>query len=126
LDNVTEFTVNIPVSGQDPFRGKFRVKVKLSYREILSMDALRRQLLGPGGNEADGLASLIASSVAKIRTHAIETPSWWKDNENGLGFEDIEVVLGVLTELNKVEKDHLEGLQKAAEEARKDLKEIKE
>lgn len=117
-----EFVVNIPQLGEEPLRGKFRVKLKLSYREILGMDALRRQLLGPGGNEADGMATVIASGIAKIRTHALETPSWWKDAEEGLGFDDINVVLTVLQELNKVEQAALDELKKAAEGATQDLK----
>lgn len=120
--NEAEFTVNIPMPGEEPLRGKFKVKVKLSYRDILNMDAIRRQLLGPQGGDADGMAALISQGVAKIRVHALETPSWWRDADNGLDFEDINVVLTVLTELNKVEKDYLDDIQKAAGKAAEDLK----
>ena len=121
--NETEFAVTIPLGeGEEPLRGKFKVKIKLSYRDILNMDAQRRQLLGPGGGEADGMAALIASAVSKIRTHALDTPSWWRDAENGLGFDDINIVLTILNELNKVEKDYLDDLKKAAEKAVEDLK----
>jgi len=121
--NETEFSVNIPVPGEEPFRGKFRVKVRLSYRDILAMDGLRRQLLGPlNGGEADGVAQLIASAVAKIRTHATETPSWWTDNGAGLDFEDINVVLSVLEELKKVETEYYDRLKKDASEAATELK----
>lgn len=117
-----EFTVSIPVEGDEPLRGKFKINVKLSYREILAMDQMRRQLLGPLSGEADGMAALIASAVAKIRTHAIETPGWWKESNQGMDFEDITVVLAILDEINKIEKSHLEDLQKAAEKATESLK----
>lgn len=121
--NEAEFTVSIPQqAGEEPLRGKFRVKVKLSYRDILNMDAMRRQLLGPGGGEADGFAALIASNVAKIRIHSLETPSWWREAEEGLGFDDIGVIVAIANELNKIEKDHLEDLKKLAEKATEDLK----
>lgn len=119
---VAEFTVTIPVEGDEPLRGKFKINVKLSYREILAMDALRRQLLGPLSGEADGMATLIASAVAKIRTHAIETPGWWKDAGQGMDFDDLGVVLTILEEIQKIEKSHLEDLQKAAEKAAEALK----
>ncbi len=119
-----EFTVTIPVEGDEPLRGKFKINVKLSYREMLAMDAMRRQLLGPLSGEADGMAALIASAVAKIRTHAIDTPSWWKEAGNGIDFDDMTVVLTVLEEIQKVEKTHLEEIQKAAEKAAEALKDL--
>jgi len=119
-----EFTVTIPVEGDEPLRGKFKINVKLSYREMLAMDAMRRQLLGPLSGEADGMAALIASAVSKIRTHAIDTPSWWKEAGNGIDFDDMTVVLTVLEEIQKVEKTHLEEIQKAAEKAAEALKDL--
>jgi hypothetical protein len=123
--NEAEFIVNIPQDGEEPLRGKFRVKVKLSYREILNMDSIRRQLIGPGGGEADGMATLVSSGLAKIRTHVIDAPSWWKDSNEGLDFDDIKVVLTILDEINKVERDHLADLAKRAEKATEELKETK-
>jgi hypothetical protein len=120
--NESEFSVTIPVPDEEPLRGKFRVKVKLSYRDILNMDSIRRQLLGPNGGEADGMAALVASGLAKIRTHSLETPSWWKEAGDGLEFEDINVVLSVLTEINNIEKEHLAEVQKAADKAVEELK----
>lgn len=120
-----EFTVTIPVDGDEPLRGKFKINIKLSYREILQMDAMRRQLLGTLSGEADGMASLIASAVAKIRTHAVETPSWWKEAGNGIEFDDMNIVLTVLAEIQKLEQDHLAEIQKAADKATEALKEVK-
>ncbi len=120
-----EFTVSIPVEGDEPLRGKFKINIKLSYREVLQMDAMRRQLLGPLSGEADGMASLIASYVAKIRTHAIETPSWWKEAGNGVDFDDMNIVMAIMAEIQKLEMDHLAEIQKAAEKATEALKETK-
>jgi hypothetical protein len=112
-----EFVVSIPVEGEENLRGKFKVNVKLSLREILEMDALKRSLLGPQGGEVGGMAQLVAGTIARIQTHAVETPSWFKDANCGLDFDDVNVVLAIGAELNKVEKSHLEDIQKAASKA---------
>jgi len=122
MKNEAEFAVSIPVEGEEPLRGKFKVKIKLSYRDILNMDSTRRSLLGPQAGEPDGIAALIASGLAKIRAHTIDAPSWWSSADHGLAFDDINVVLNVLTELNKVEKDYLEDLKVRAEKAAVELK----
>ena len=121
-----EFVVSIPVEGEENLRGKFKVNVKLSLREILEMDAMRRSLLGPQGGEVGGMAALVAGTIARIQTHAVETPSWWKDSDNGLGFDDVNIILAVGAELNKVEKSHLEDIQKAAAKAGEALGKAKE
>lgn len=117
-----EFVVNIPVVGEEALRGKFKVKLRLSYAEMLAMDAMRRTLLGPNPDGADQLVAVIAHAVSKIRTHATVVPSWWKDADNGLGFEDINVVLAVLAELNKVEKAYNDEITAAAGTASEALK----
>lgn len=118
-----EFIVSIPTGG-DTLRGKFRVKVKLTYREILEMDSVRRQLQGPQGGDVDPLAALVASSLAKINTHIMDgdCPSWWKDANNGLDFDDLNIILEVAKELNKVEKAHLDDLKKLSDKAAELLK----
>jgi hypothetical protein len=121
-----EFVVNLPVEGEENLRGKFKVNVKLSLREILEEDALRRSLLGPQGGEIGGMAALVAGTIAKIQTHAIETPSWWKDSDGGLGFDDVRIILGIGAELNKTTKSHLEDIQKAAAAAAAELNKNKE
>jgi hypothetical protein len=112
------FVVCIPVEGEEPLRGKFTVKVKLSVREMLEMDQVRRGLLGPQAGEPDALAAYMASNLARIRTHATETPSWWKEAGNGLEFDDINVIMAVSQELDKVEKSHLADLKARAEKAK--------
>lgn len=105
MRKTVDFTVNIPVPGEDPLRGKFSCKTKLSYREMLEQDAIRRQLLGPAGGEPDPVVALISGAVAKIRVHCSETPSWWKENGQGMDFDDINILLAVLNEVNRVEKE---------------------
>lgn len=117
-----EFTVTIPVPGEEPLRGKFKVKTNLSYRDLLNMDAMRRQLLGSQGGDPSDVASLISSGLAKIRTHVVESPSWWRDADNGLEFDDVGVILAVLNEVTKAEAEAAKELQDAANKASEALK----
>lgn len=118
--NSVEFSVSIPTDGET-LRGKFKVKVRLSFRERLRMDELRRSLLGDKSTEASAEANGVASALAKIQIHLLEGPSWWKDNGNGLEFEDPNVVLMVLEGLDKVEEEHMAKLKKEGAEARENL-----
>ena len=120
--NQAEFVVNVSLSNGETLRGKFKVKIKLSYREILAMDAARRSYLGPQPGEPDQVANLLAVALAKVNTHAIETPSWWKEANNGADFDELDVILAVYQELQKVEQDYLAGLKKSAAEAGGELK----
>jgi hypothetical protein len=119
--NEDEFVVSITTDEGEELRGKFKVKVKPSYRDILNMDAARRSLLGPQGGDVDALAALIASNLAEIQTMSVEVPSWWKDAKNGLDFDDINVIIKVAEGLHGVQKAHLKTVQDEAAKAKEDL-----
>jgi hypothetical protein len=118
--STAEFVVSISYN-EETLKGKFKVKTRLSFRERLRMDEIRRSLLGPSSTEASMEANGIASALAKVQVHLIESPSWWKTNSNGLDFEDPNVVLTVFEELNKAEDAYLKGLKKEGDEAREEL-----
>jgi hypothetical protein len=120
MNTPVEFVVSIPTNGE-VLKGKFKVKVRLSFRERLRMDELRRSLLGAKSAEASAEAEGLAAALAKIQVHMIEAPSWWKDNGNGLEFEDPNIVLSVLEEVTKAEQEYLAGLKKDGDSARADL-----
>lgn len=122
MQKTEEFTVSIPTSDGDTLRGKFKIKLRLSHRDRLQMDEIRRNLLGTKSSEASQEAYGLASALAKIQVHLLDAPSWWKENSNGLDFEDDEVVLAVLEGLTKVENEYRAKIQKEADEARGDLK----
>lgn len=117
-----EFVVAIPQAEGPELRGRFRIKTKLSMAEVLSQDSLRRQLLGPAPDGAAAEAAVLAHAIARIRTHALETPSWWKENGEGLGFEDINVPVIVLNELEKTLAGNRAGAAKKSEAVAQDLK----
>jgi hypothetical protein len=115
------FTVTIPVPNDEPLRGKFVFETRLSVQEVLSMDALRRGLLGPSaGAEAFQEAAYFALALAKLQTQLKESPSWWKDGGNGLKLEP-EQVLAVFEAMEEAAKKAKTELKAASEEARKKL-----
>jgi hypothetical protein len=119
----TDVVVTIPTNTGETLKGKFTFKLSLSYREILEMDQMRRALLGPQQGETDPQAFVISQGLAKINTHLVAkgSPTWWRDSNNGLDLEDINIVLKVFEELNKAEKAHVESLKTRADKAVADL-----
>lgn len=122
MQTIEEFVVAVNGNLGESLRGKFKIKVKLSVKDRLRIDEIRRNILGSKSGEADPEADTLARALGKIQVHVIESPQFWKDHENGLAFEDLEPVLKVLEEIQKVETKYFEEKAKDAEEAKKELK----
>lgn len=118
-----EFSIN--VTGEttgETFKGVFKVKTRLSHRDTLLQDQMRRDLLGPKA-EAAGQAAVANSLIfSKIWAHLIEAPSWWKDSGNGVDLFDEKPVVAVFDQIVKLEKDAIESVKKAGEKAAEELK----
>jgi hypothetical protein len=120
-----EFVATFTDSDGEKQKGKFKMKLRLSYRERLQMDEIRRSVLGFKSQEASQEAQMLANAIAKIQIHLTDSPSWWKNNGNGLDFEDPQVVFDVLDEVVKAEQEYFDSIKKKADEARADLAEEK-
>ena len=122
MQSVDEFTVAVNGNDGEVLRGKFKIKVKLSVKDRLRIDEIRRGILGGKSSEADGEADSLARALGKIQVHIIESPQFWKDHENGLAFEDLDPVLKVLEQITKIEATYYEAKAKEAEAAKEELK----
>lgn len=123
MAKTVDVVINIPVEEDEmPLRGKFTIKTKLSMAEILGQDAIRRQLLGPNPDGVGAEAAAVAYAVSKIRTYTTDAPSWWKDADEGLKFEDINIPLIILGELDKALAAETAKLSKKATAATEVLK----
>ena len=120
--NETSFTATANLADGSTLRGTFKVKLRLSYRDVLRMDSIRRDLLGKSPEMADGAASVIAERFAKMWVHILEAPSWWKDAGNGIDFEDAAPINEVFNAIEKLEKEHYEEMKAKAESAKEELK----
>jgi len=121
--NHESFTID--VTGEqtgDRKVGKFTVKKRLSFRDQLTRDNLRRSLLGPAVGQPLPRALSAANIFSELGVRIVEAPSWWNDNDNGMDLEDDKVVAAVYDKTMEVEEKALKALSKEAEKAVEDVK----
>lgn len=121
-DNDAPFSVNlIGEVSQEHWMGEFRCKTRLSHKDHLLKDKVRRELLGNDPNNAGPRAQSIAEIVSQLAIRITKAPPWWQDTENGLTLEDDNLLAKVYECALQVENEHYEELKKKAEEAKKEL-----
>lgn len=108
------------------FFGKFRCKEKLSLRDQLNIDKIRRELIGPNPLGADGDTAAIAAMVAELSVRLTEAPTFWTETKNGLDLEDLNVLLEVFQKAMEVQKAYMDEVKKDGEEAKASLRDLRE
>jgi hypothetical protein len=104
------------------YEGLFKVKTKLSIKERLKEDEIRRSVLGVDSQNAGTEATLIASAVAYLAVRLVESPDWWKASEGGMKLEDSNVLAIVNnTAMAEIAKEY-QKLAKKAEDAQGEIK----
>jgi hypothetical protein len=118
----SEFVVSVTgdTTGEK-FEGKFKVRTRLSFRDQLRRDEIRRTILGVGADAAYARASSAADMFGELSVRVIESPTWWKNADNGLDLADDNVLSEVYKKALKAEKDLVDSLTKQGEQAKKDL-----
>jgi hypothetical protein len=116
--NTTEITVRSTLLDGTVLHGRFKIKTRLSNRDSLKLDEIRRSLLGEKSDMANENINGLASVLAKIAVNVVESPSWWKDSNNGLDLEEQGPVMDVFEAVLKAEKDYADDLKKKAEAAK--------
>ena len=118
-----EFKIKVvgEVTGEE-YVGTFKAKPRLSHRDTLLQDQMRRDLLGPKGAEAGQAANASALIFSKCWIHLTEAASFWKDAGNGVDLLDEAPVVAVYDQILKIEAEANEKVKKAAEKAAEDLK----
>ena len=122
-----EFSVNVvgEVTGET-FKGVFKAVPRLSHRDNLRRDQLRRDLLGAKPEDASADATNVSAVFSKIWVHVTEAPSWWKDSKNGLELLDETPVAAVYDNVSRIEREAIEAIQKkSAEVAQEVAEEVK-
>lgn len=123
--NLTTFDINIiGDSTGEQWVGSFEMKLRLSHREKLLKDKIRRDLIGTN----DGVASDLAVTTAEVFSLLAvsltdKAPTWWKEKGNGLDLEDDNVVASVYEVVVKKQREIRDALEKKAEAAKAALKE---
>lgn len=124
MKDKVQFIVNVAGdTSEEKFEGLFEVKTKLSHREVLREDEIRRTVLGTNPGEAGSYAASIATAISFLSVRVTKSPDWFKASANGLDLEDenvlVEVNNAAMSAIAKERKAHSD----AAEEAQKVLKE---
>ena len=120
-------TITVNITGKVTgtlWYGKFKVKQSLSMRDQLTRDKITRELAGTLGTPGAGIEDL-AFVLADLSVRIIESPSWWKELNNGLDSKDWNMVKKVWDMASEVETKLMEEIKKRAEEAKGTLEEAK-
>jgi hypothetical protein len=120
--DTVQFTVSVTgdTSGEKWY-GLFKVKTRLSHRDQLQRDKVRRELLGTDGANASVRARDQAEIFSQLAVRVVDAPSWWRDNGNGLDLADDNLISEVYSASVKAEVDSLEAIKKAGEQAASEL-----
>lgn len=125
--NLEKFSIDcIGETTEKAWKGVFSCKLRLSHKDYLKQDEIRRDLLGTKAESASPRAQNTAELFSFVLIHLLESPQWWTMNGNGLDLEDDNVVAevyGKIVELKvaaqKKVKDGADGdkaaIAKAAE-----------
>lgn len=118
-----EFSVSVKgeITGED-FKGVFKALPRLSHRDNLRRDQLRRDLLGAKPEDASADATNVSAVFSKIWVHVVEAPSWWKDAKNGLDLLDETPVAAVYDNVARIEREAIEAVQKQAQTVAEETK----
>ena len=111
-----EFSVSVvgEVTGET-FKGVFKAIPRLTHRDNLRRDQLRRDLLGSKPEDASADATNVSAVFSKIWAHVTDVPSWWKDSRNGLDLLDETPVAAVYDNVARIEREAIEAVQAKAQ-----------
>jgi len=84
--------------------GVFKIKTRLSHRDSLRKDQIRRELIGTHSESVSNQAFSIAEAFSIISAHVVDAPQWWIAAGNGMDLEDNNVVEKVLKEIEGAKK----------------------
>lgn len=119
--NISSVTINVKgdTSGEQ-YQGVFKFRTRLSFRDQLRRDEIRRQLLGesPNGTQALDRAASAARMFSELAIRIVEAPKWWTNAADGLELEDDNVLISVHDAAIKAEGDRIAYIAKQGEEAK--------
>jgi len=126
MQNTVTFTVDVKgADTQEQYKGLFKVKTKLSMRETLREDEVRRGLLGTKPEAASEYAQTVAAALAYLAVRVEDAPGWWKDANGGVDLQDENVLVVVHNACAKEITKLYEEQAEQAEQARDRLKKQK-
>ncbi len=111
MANSEQFSIDVTGETTDKvWKGVFKTKLRLSHKDYLKQDEIRRGLLGEKPESASPRAQNTADLFSFVLIHLIEAPQWWSMNGNGLDLEDDNVIgeiYGKIVELKVADQKKL-------------------
>jgi len=121
--NDAPFTLHVVGdSTEKTYTGEFRAKKRLSHRDHLRKDQVRRELLGGQTGTATERASTTAMILSELAVRLTKVEDWWVTSQGGLDLEDDNVIGVLYDKAIAIENDAAEAKKKAAEKAQAELK----
>lgn len=117
----------IHVVGDDTgevFRGEFSAKTRLSHRDELQRDRVRRELLGPDPQNAEENSIARAMAFSELRVRLTSYPDWWAASGFGLDLFDENVIAELYSECMRIEREERELMMKRGTEALDELRKV--
>lgn len=101
--------------------GQFEVKPRLSYRDQLKEDQIRRELLGKDSEHAGEDARNYSRLFSGLSVRLVKTPKWWVEYNNGLDLTDQNLIVEIYTKTMDIVKAAAEETVERAENAKAEL-----
>ena len=117
-------TFNISVVGEttgEKWTGQFTTKVRLSHRDHLRLDSIRRELLGVNPESASPRARQSADIFASASVHITKAPSFWTSSGNGMDLADDNVLAEVWAGIEKAKTEYAQSLKLDEDLAKQEL-----
>lgn len=126
MANSFDFSVDlIGDSTDERFVGDFSSKQRLSHRDQMQKDVLKRGLVGADAQNASQDTLVRAEMFAHLSVSLQKAPSWWRENGNGLDLFDDNVLLAVYDKVVTEQAAVIDGIKKKGEAAKEALREEK-
>ncbi len=123
IQKTVSFTIDIKGQVTERhYEGVFEVKTRLTTREKLREDELRRSLLGGNPQFAAPDAADTARALAYLTVRLVKAPSFWEELNGCLESEDDNLLVAVNNAAVEAIEAELEKVKKKGEEAKRDLR----
>lgn len=105
----------------DKWVGQFKAKPRLSYRDQLKEDQIRRELLGKDPDQASAEAKNYSRLFAGLTVRLVDAPKWWAEYNDGLDLLDDNLIVDIYEKTMAIAKAAATATISKGEEAKTDL-----
>jgi hypothetical protein len=116
-DNDVAFTIKVAdPTMPEPWYGEFRTYKRLTHRQILERDRLRREYLGKGHSEAPDSEQNRAYILAHLAVSVMKSPTWWAESNQGLDLVGDAVIMELWKKITGIQEETIKEDQKRLDE----------